>query len=195
MDSPVRAMPRAVRLTIVVAIAALVVVLVLAFRRDPHDIRTGTLGKPAAAFTLQELDGTGALSLDDAKGKVTIINFFASWCIPCKQENPALVRVYERYRGSDVVFIGVLYQDSRDNGLKYVKDNGVTWPTASDDDGRVAFAYGVFGIPETFFIDADGIIQGRHIGPIDEATLVTAIDCLRAKTRSTDCLRAKAVTR
>lgn len=195
MDSPVRAMPRAVRLTIVVAIALLVVVLVLAFRRDPHDIRTGTVGKPAAAFTLQKLDATGALSLDDAKGKVTIINFFASWCIPCKQENPALVRVYERYRASDVVFIGVLYQDSRDSGLKYVKDNGVTWPTASDDDGRVAFAYGVFGIPETFFIDADGIIQGRHIGPIDEATLVTAIDCLRAKTRSTDCLRAKAVTR
>ena len=195
MDSPARAMPRAVRLVIVIAIAALVVVLVLAFRRDPHDIRTGTIGKPAAAFTLQRLDGSGALRLDDARGKVTIINFFASWCIPCKQENPALVRVYERYRASDVVFIGVLYQDSRDNGLKYVKDNGLTWPTASDDDGRVAFAYGVFGIPETFFIDVDGIIQGRHIGPIDEATLVAAIDCLRSKFPSGQCVREKAVTR
>ena len=195
MDSPARAMPRAVRLIVVIAIAALVVVLVLAFRRDPHDIRTGTIGKPAAAFTLQRLDGSGALRLDDARGKVTIINFFASWCIPCKQENPALVRVYERYRASDVVFIGVLYQDSRDNGLKYVKDNGVTWPTASDDDGRVAFAYGVFGIPETFFIDVDGIIQGRHIGPIDEATLVAAIDCLRSKFPSGQCVREKAVTR
>ena len=195
MDSPARAMPRAVRLIVVIAIAALVVVLVLAFRRDPHDIRTGTIGKPAAAFTLQRLDGSGALRLDDARGKVTIINFFASWCIPCKQENPALVRVYERYRASDVVFIGVLYQDSRDNGLKYVKDNGVTWPTASDDDGRVAFAYGVFGIPETFFIDVDGIIQGRHIGPIDEATLVAAIDCLRSRFPSRECVREKAVTR
>jgi cytochrome c biogenesis protein CcmG/thiol:disulfide interchange protein DsbE len=187
---------RLFRLGIVIAIAALVVVLLLAFRRDPHDIRTGTVGKPAAAFTLQKLDGSGTLRLDDAKGKVTVVNFFASWCIPCKQENPALVRVYEHYRASDdVAFLGVLYQDSRESGLAYVKANGVVWPTAADDDGRVAFAYGVFGVPETYFIGADGIIAGRHIGPIAESTLVTAIDCLRSRSASTDCLRAKAATR
>jgi cytochrome c biogenesis protein CcmG/thiol:disulfide interchange protein DsbE len=196
MERAAAGLSRTVRLGVVIAIAALVVVLLLAFRRDPHDIRTGTVGKPAAAFTLQKLDGTGALRLDDARGKITVVNFFASWCIPCKQENPALVRVYERYRSSgDVAFLGVLYQDSRDSGLAYVRDNGVVWPTASDDDGRVAFAYGVFGIPETYFIDAAGVIQGRHIGPIDESTLVTAIDCLRSKSTSTDCLRAKAATR
>lgn len=176
-------MTRALRLGIVIAIGALVVVLVLAFRRDPHDIRTGTVGRPAAAFSLPNLDGTGTLKLDDLKGKVTVVNFFASWCIPCKQENPALVRVYERYRASDVAFIGILYQDSRDSGLSYVRDNGVTWPTGSDDDGHVAFAYGVFGIPETYFIGADGIIAGRHIGPIDETTLVNAIDTLRAQAK------------
>jgi len=193
---PASALSRTVRLGIVVVIAALVVVLLLAFRRDPHDIRTGTVGKPAAAFTIQKLDGTGSLTLDDIKGKVAIVNFFASWCVPCKEENPALVRVYERYSASrDVVFLGVLYQDSRDSGLAYVNDNGVVWPTASDDDGRVAFAYGVFGIPETYFIDASGVIQGRHIGPIDESTLVTAIECLRSKSPSADCLRAKAATR
>ena len=175
-------MRRAIRYTVIAFLAILVLVLLLAFRRDPHDVRTGTVGKPAAAFTLQKLDGTGPLRLDDAKGKITVVNFFASWCIPCKQENPALVRVYERYRASgDVAFFGVLYQDSRESGLKYVIDNGVVWPTASDDDGRVAFAYGVFGIPETYFIDGDGVIQGRHIGPIDENTLVTAIETLRAK--------------
>jgi len=185
----------AVRYTVVACIAILVSVLLLAFRRDPHDIRTGTVGKPAPAFTLQRLDGTGVMVVDAPRGRVTVVNFFASWCIPCKEENPALVRVYERYRASDVVFIGVLYQDSRDNGLKYVQDNGVTWLTGSDDDGRVAFAYGVFGIPETYFIGADGIIAGRHIGPIDENALITAIDCLRSKSTSTDCLRAKAATR
>jgi cytochrome c biogenesis protein CcmG/thiol:disulfide interchange protein DsbE len=195
MDRPVRAMPRAARFAIVIAIAALVVVLMLAFRRDPHDLRTGTVGKPASTFALQKLDGTGVLALDDAKGKVTVVNFFASWCIPCKEENPALVRVYERYRASGVAFLGVLYQDSRESGARYVRDNGVTWPTASDDDGRVAFAYGVFGIPETYFIDTNGVIQGRHIGPIDESTLVTAIDCLRSKDPGADCLRAKAVTK
>lgn len=193
---PAAGLSRAIRVGVVVAIAALVIVLLLAFRRDPHDIRTGTIGKPAAAFTIQKLDGTGSLALDDAKGKVLVVNFFASWCIPCKEENPALVRVYERYRASgDVQFIGVLYQDARDTGLKYVNDNGVVWPTASDDDGRVAFAYGVFGIPETYFIDGSGVIQGRHIGPIDESTLVTAIDCLRSKSPSADCLRTKAARR
>lgn len=176
-------MPRWLRLGVVFAIAALVVVLVLAFRRDPHDIRTGTVGKPAAAFTVQKLDGSGSVALDEARGKVTVVNFFASWCIPCKEENPALLRAYERYRSSDVVFLGVLYQDSRDSGLKYINDNGVTWPTGSDDDGRVAFAYGVFGIPETYFIGADGVIAGRHIGPIDDTTLTNAIDKLRAQAK------------
>ena len=174
-------MPRWLRLGVVFAIAALVVVLILAFRRDPHDIRTGTVGKPAAAFTVQKLDGSGSVALDEARGKVTVVNFFASWCIPCKEENPALLRAYERYRSSDVVFLGVLYQDSRDSGLKYINDNGVTWPTGSDDDGRVAFAYGVFGIPETYFIGADGVIAGRHSGPIDATTLTNAIDTLRAQ--------------
>jgi cytochrome c biogenesis protein CcmG, thiol:disulfide interchange protein DsbE len=176
-------MPRPLRLAIVVAISALVVVLVLAFRRAPQDLRTGTVGRPAAAFALQKLDGTDKMVIDAPSGRVTVINFFASWCIPCKEENPVLVRVYERYRASDVVFIGVLYQDSRENGLKYVQDNGVTWLTGSDDDGRVAFSYGVFGIPETYFIGTDGIIAGRHIGPIDETTLVNGIETLRARAK------------
>ena len=184
-------MSRVLRLAIVIAVASLVLVLILAFRRAPTDIKTGTVGKPAAPIALQKLDGSGAWSSDETKGKVFVVNFFASWCLPCKEENPALVRVYERYRASDVVFIGVLYQDSRDSGLRYVRDNGVVWPTVSDDDGRVAFSYGVFGIPETFFVGSDGVIAGRHIGPIDETTLVRGIECLRTRSAG-DCLRASA---
>lgn len=176
-------MPRWLRVTIILGIAALVVVLMLSFQRDPRDIRTGTVGKPAAAFTLDRLDGGEQIALGDHAGKVVVLNFFASWCIPCKEENPALVRVWERYRSSDVVLIGILYQDSHDNGRRYVRDNGVTWPTATDDNGRTAFAYGVFGIPETFFIGPDGVIAGRHIGAIDEATLVTGIETLRARAK------------
>lgn len=174
-------MPRWLRYSIVAGIAALTVVLMLAFRHDPLDIRTGTVNKPAAAFVLERIDGTGKVALADHTGKVVVLNFFASWCIPCKEENPALVRVWERYRTSDVVVIGILYQDSLDSGRRYVRDNGVTWPTLTDEDGRTAFAYGVRGIPETYFIGPDGIIAGRHVGPIDEATLVNAIDSLRPK--------------
>lgn len=174
-------MPRALRLVIVVAVLGLVVTLALAFRRDPHDIKTGTIGKPAPEFALERLDGGGSVSLADLKGKVVVINFFASWCLPCTEENPALVRVYERYRTSDVVILGVDYQESRDNGRAYVQRMGMAWPTVADDDGRVALSYGVFGPPETFFIGADGVISGRHIGPIDEATLANGIEALRAR--------------
>jgi cytochrome c biogenesis protein CcmG/thiol:disulfide interchange protein DsbE len=172
---------RFVRIAVVVAILGLVVTLALAFRRDPHDIKTGTIGKPAPVFTLDRLDGSGKVALADLSGKVVVMNFFASWCLPCTQENPALVRVYERYRASDVVMLGVNYQESRDNGLAYVARMGMGWTTVADDDGRVALSYGVFGPPETFFIGPDGVIAGRHIGPIDEETLVTAIETLRAR--------------
>lgn len=170
---------RFVRIAVTVAIVGLVVVLLLAFRRDPQDLRTGTIGKPAAAFDLERLDGNSRIRLADYAGKVVIVNFWASWCVPCKQENPALVAVWERYRTSDVMLIGILYQDSLDSARDYTRRMGNTWPTGIDDDGRVAFAYGVFGIPETFFIGPDGVIAGRHIGAIDEATLVRGIEKLR----------------
>jgi cytochrome c biogenesis protein CcmG/thiol:disulfide interchange protein DsbE len=168
----------------VVALLGLTVTLALAFRRDPHDIRTGTVGKPAPAFTLQRLDGSGVVTLADFSGKVVVVNFFASWCLPCLQENPALVRVYERYRASDVVILGVNNWESRENGRAYAERMGITWPTVTDDDGRVSLSYGVFGPPETFFIGPDGVIEGRHIGPIDENTLVKGIEALRGKASS-----------
>lgn len=174
-------MSRLLRYSVVLAVGVIVVVLMLAFRRDPRDIRTGTVGKPAAAFTLEQLDGSGPLAVRPGNGSVIVVNFWASWCIPCKQENPALVRVWERYRTSDVQLVGVLYQDSREAGLAYVRANGVRWPTVEDADGQVAFGYGVFGIPETYFIGPDGVIAGRHIGPIDEQTLVNAIERLRPR--------------
>ncbi len=175
---------RITRIAIVVALLGLTVTLALAFRRDPHDIRTGTVGKPAPAFTLERLDGSGEVALADFSGKVVVVNFFASWCLPCTQENPTLVRVYERYRGSDVVLLGVNLQESREDGLAYVQRMGMSWATLADDDGRVVLSYGVFGPPETFFIGRDGIIEGRHIGPIDETTLVKAIEELRGQASS-----------
>jgi cytochrome c biogenesis protein CcmG/thiol:disulfide interchange protein DsbE len=173
--------PRWLRYSIVAAIAALVVVLMLSFRFDPRDIRPVTLNKPAAAFTAEKLDGTGMLSLSDYAGKVVVLNFWASWCPPCKEENPSLLRVWERYRTSDVVVIGIVYSDSTQNARAYVASNGVTWPTVQDADGRIAFAYGVRAPPETYFIGTDGIVADRVIGAISEAALVNGIDKLRAQ--------------
>ncbi len=171
-------MKRVARYAAIALILGLAVTLTLAFRRDPHDIKTGTVNKPAPAFALQTIDGT-PVSLEQYKGKVVVLNFWASWCVPCKEENPALTDMWERYRGTDVVLLGIVFQDSRDAARAYTARLGNSWPSAFDDSGRVALSYGVFGPPETYFIGPDGIIAGRHIGPIDGPTLQKGIETLR----------------
>ena len=181
------AVPRAsrsvqiVRVAVAVSLLALVVILAFGFRRDPQDIRTGTVGHAAPAFDLERLDTTGRIRMAELQGKVVVVNFFASWCVPCKEEAPSLVRIWERYRTSDVVFVGVVYQDAPDAARAFHERMGQTWPVGADDSGRTALSFGVFGVPETYFIGKDGVIAGRHIGPIDEATLARGIDALRSK--------------
>lgn len=168
-----------------VLLISVIVALGAGFRRDPKDIKSGGVGKTAPAFALERLDGTGMLRLDEYRGKTVILNFWASWCIPCKQENPALAAVWERYRAStDVILIGILYQDSVEAAREYTARYGNTWPSVVDADGRTAIAYGVFGIPETFFITPDGIVAGRHVGAIDQQTLTNGIESIRRRPAS-----------
>ena len=163
-----------------VLLTSVIFVLATGFRRDPKDIRSGAVGKTAPAFALERLDGTGTLRLDDYRGQTVILNFWASWCIPCRQENPALAAVWERYRATrDVILIGIVYQDTVEAAREYTAKYGNTWPSVMDADGRTAIAYGVFGIPETFFITPDGIVAGRHVGAIDQETLTNGIEAIR----------------
>ena len=172
-------MNRIARYVAVALLLGLALTLTLAFRRDPHDIRTGTVGKPAPGFALPSLADGALISLDQYKGKIVVLNFWSSWCIPCKEENPALADAWERYRGTEVVLIGIVFQDTAAAARDYTTRLGNTWPSAVDDSGQVALGYGVFGPPETYFIGADGVIAGRHIGPIDERTLLQGIETLR----------------
>ncbi len=153
--------------------------------------------KPAQDFSLElmarmdsEGDGNGngsseisggSVSLSEMRGKVVLVDFWASWCHPCRQEAAALEEVYREYAGPEVEFIGVNIWDLEDNAHTYVKDFGLTYPSGVDTDGVIAIDYGVRGIPEKFFIGRDGVIRQKFVGPMSADTLRQTLDRLLAE--------------
>lgn len=137
------------------------------------------LVRPAPDFELQTLDG-GRLSMRDLRGSPVVINFWASWCIPCRDEAPILKEADDRYRPKGVRIVGIVYQDSAENARDFMARYALAYPGLLDPEGRTAIDYGVFGIPETFFIDASGIVRSRHLGAITEDDLKRQIEALLA---------------
>ncbi len=124
---------------------------------------------PAApAFTLQRLDRGGDLTLASLRGKIVVLNFWASWCGPCRDEMPLLQAGSKRWQGKNVVFVGVDAKDDRGYARAFLKRYGVTYPNVYDGKGSLIGRYGVTGYPETYFIDADGKVRHRIAGPVEE---------------------------
>jgi len=127
-------------------------------------------GTPAApAFTLERLDGKGDLALDSLRGKTVVLNFWASWCGPCRDEAPLLEEAADRWRAKDVAFVGVDVKDFRGDARDFLARYGVTYPNVYDGKGSTIGRYGVTGYPETYFIDAEGRVRYRIAGPIEDA--------------------------
>lgn len=142
----------------------------------------GPLDKgPAPDFTLTTFDGQ-TISLSDYRGQVVVVNFWASWCPPCREEAPVLERVWRRYRDQGVVFIGVDYIDTEPEALAYIAEFDITYPNGPDLGSRAAADYHIQGVPETFFVTQAGHIAHVHIGPLNEGTLVSWIEQLRRMT-------------
>ena len=126
-------------------------------------------GRPQApGFTLPRLIGEGTLSLSSYRGKVVLLNFWASWCVPCKEETPLLQRSWRRWQGRGVVFIGVNAKDFRGDARSFTRRYGVTYPNVYDGKGSTLGRYGVTGFPETYFLDARGRVVRRIAGPVTE---------------------------
>jgi len=139
--------------------------------RDPRDIASPLVGEPMPAFAGTSLEGQ-PLSSAELAGTPMVINFWAGWCLPaCADEHPVLLDAAERHAG-ELQLVGVLYQDTPESARGFLArygDGG--WPTLLDGGGEVAVDYGVTGPPETFFVDADGIVRARHIGPLTQQVM------------------------
>ena len=157
-----------------VLFGVLVGFLAIGLQRDPHEVPSPLVNKSAPAFTVPQLIAADQqFSPADLKGKVWMLNVWASWCVACRVEHPLLVEL----SGSRVVpVIGLDYKDKRADALQFLGKNGDPYKlSAFDGDGRVGIDYGVYGVPETFVIDKNGVIRHKQIGPITREALRNTI--------------------
>lgn len=143
----------------------LLMFLGVGLRLNPHEIPSPFIGKNAPAFNLSQLhDATKSIAPEDMRGKVWLLNVWASWCVSCREEHPVLM---EFSRQQIVPMIGLNYKDNRMDALKQLSVEGNPYQlSAFDDSGRVGIDYGVYGVPETFVIDKAGVIRYKFVGPI-----------------------------
>ena len=165
-------------------VAGLVLVPVIAFAlllatglgRDPRELPSELVGQAAPGFRLPRLGGGGGIGLASLRGQVVVVNFWASWCLACREEHPALLAAWDRYRERGVVLIGIDFEDTEDAALAYAAEMGGDWPLVTDPGSRTAIAYGVFGVPETFVVAPDGTISAKRIGAVTYGWLTEEID-------------------
>ena len=135
--------------------------------------------RTAPEFMGKDLDGD-VVSLSGLRGKVVMLDFWSSWCPPCRKEAPVLAQVYREYESRNVEFVGLAIWDRQGNVDNYVQEFDMSYPNLIDDRGQIGIDYGVSGIPEKFFIDADGNLVRKFIGPMDEEELRAVLEELLA---------------
>ncbi len=174
------ARPRRLNLTVLgvglLIVLPMVWMFVRSFDFDPAYVESPLIGQPAPDFTLVDLDGN-LYTLSELRGQPVVLNFWASYCPPCITEHPYFSAAAEHYRGR-VHFFGVVYQDSEDNIRGFLRELGSWGPSLLDPSGKVAIAYGIYGPPETFFIDSYGIVQRKVISAVPPQILESTLDSM-----------------
>ncbi len=158
----------------------LVVFLGAGLSLDPKEVPSPLIGKPAPVFALTQLDNPEkTIRREDMLGKVWMLNVWASWCVACREEHPLLVAFS---RKKLLPIYGLNYKDDRMAGMKWLSSFGNPYDASLFDyDGRVGIDYGVYGVPETFIIDREGVVRFKQIGPVTEEVLRTKIEPLVRK--------------
>jgi cytochrome c biogenesis protein CcmG/thiol:disulfide interchange protein DsbE len=165
-------------LIVAAVVVPLLVLLALGFRFDPHEVPSVLPGRPAPACALTDLEGAPQ-TLARLRGRPVVLNFWSTWCVPCEAEHHLLQSAARAY-GDRVHFVGVVYQDEPEATRRYLARNGSAYLQLLDPGSRCSIDYGVAGVPETFFIDAGGVVRHKQAGPVTAAILRASIEPLLA---------------
>jgi cytochrome c biogenesis protein CcmG, thiol:disulfide interchange protein DsbE len=159
-----------------IAVAGVAALLAILVWRLTHRPASPKIGGPAPTFSLARLDGRGAIDLADLRGHAVVLNFWASWCGPCKREAPALERFWHEYRSRGVLFIGIDSNDGASDARRFVRAHGITYPVVRDAQGLVAAnRYNVADLPVTYFVDKRGrLVEQPVLGPVSDSAFAKA---------------------
>lgn len=150
--------------------------LYFSLTRNPRELPSALVGRPAPDFRLAPLEGGGVVSLADLRKKPVVLNFWSTWCGPCVAEHQLIQRAMRN--APDVLFFSILYEDAPENAREFISRYGKAAPILLDPGLRTAIDYGVSGVPETFFIDREGIVLYKHAGVLTPGILSTNLDRL-----------------
>ncbi|MCL5958208.1 MAG: TlpA family protein disulfide reductase [Chloroflexi bacterium] len=160
----------------ILAIAVFALIVGYSFTvQDLDKLGSNPAGKTAPNFKIATFDG-GEVSREALLGKPVVVNFWASWCPPCREEAPTLEKIWRQYRDKGVVFVGVAWRDNDQDSLAFIKEFGVTYPNGPDVGGKIGSAYGITGVPESFFITREGKVTRKFLGAISERQLTSFIE-------------------
>lgn len=153
---------------------------------DATLVESPLIGRPVPDVTLPALEGPGEVSLTALRGQVVVVNFWASWCVACREEHPALVGAADQYRDAGVTFVGVDYQDGTSSAVDFLDElgrGGENYRYVTDVGSRAALEFGLFGVPETFVVDRAGTVVAKITGPTTYPLLAGTLDAVLAGER------------